>query len=139
MADGTPGSPVDLEIVAAQLRQTSGDLSLYAGFLINILTAALPPEMVEVRREGWLKARLAGREPSVVGVSVRVGDFRFTLDRPAVGAAATTTVRHESAGVTLSTRVVGIADWARTLAEALVRVAEHDAAAAAALRRLTAP
>lgn len=139
MAGETPASHFDLEMLAAQLRRHSDDLSLYAGFLINILTAALPPDMVEVRREGRLGARLRGREPSIVGLSVLIGDYRFVLDRPAVGALATTAIRHESGGVALSTNVVGIAEWSRALAAALVRVAEHNAAAAAALRRLTAP
>jgi hypothetical protein len=138
MGDGTPASHFDLEMVAARLRQTSDDLSLYAGFLLNIL-AALPPDVVQVRREGRLKARLAGREPSTLGVSVLLGEFRFTLDRSAVGGPAITAIRHESAGVTLSTNVVDIAEWSRRLAEALVRLADRDAAAAAALRRLTAP
>jgi hypothetical protein len=139
MADGTPASHFELEMVATQLRQTSDDLALYAGFLLSILTAALPPDLVEVRRESRLKARLAGRQPSVLGVSVLLGEFRFTLDRSAVGALATTAIRHESGGVTLSTNIVGIANWSRMLAEALVQLAEHDAAAAAALRRLTTP
>jgi hypothetical protein len=139
MADGASASHFDFEMLAAQLRQNSDDLSLYAGFLINILTSALPPHLVEVRRENRFKARLAGREPSVVGVSVLVGEFRFTVDRTAVGAPATTVIQHESGGVTLSTNTVGIAEWSRALAAALVRLAEQDAAAAAALRRLTAP
>ena len=44
----------DLEVLAASLRRESDDLSLYAGFLINTLSAALPPHMVAVERKAGL-------------------------------------------------------------------------------------
>src|SRR5690349_15564089 len=68
--DTPPSSHLDLEVLAAELRRHSADLSLYAGFLLNVLSAALPGELIQVRREGKWSARLAGREPAVVGVSV---------------------------------------------------------------------
>ena len=139
MTQGTPRSNLDLELLAAQLRRHTDDLSLYSGMLLNVLSATLPPELVQVRREGRLKARLAGREPAVLGISVSVGDHRYELDRKAVGAPAVTRVCHESGGVVMSTRHVGADEWSRSLAAALARVAGGNAAAAEALQRLTEP
>src|SRR6266568_4444395 len=81
MTEGTPGSHLDLELLAAQLRRHSDDLSMYAGFLLNVLSAALPPELVQVTREGKWKAKLAGREPAVLGISVTIDDRRYELER----------------------------------------------------------
>jgi len=139
MTQGTPRSNLDLELLAAQLRRHTDDLSLYSGMLLNVLSATLPPELVEVRREGRLKARLAGREPAVLGISVTVGDHRYDLDRKAVGAPAVTRVCHASGGVVMSTKLVGADEWSRSLAAALAKVAGGNAAAAEALQRLTEP
>src|SRR5205085_287278 len=54
---GMPQSNLDLELLAAELRKHSDDLALYAGLVLGVLSAALPPELVQVRREGKLKAR----------------------------------------------------------------------------------
>ena len=130
---------LDLELLAAELRRHSDDLTLYAGFLLNVLSAALPPELVEVRREGKWKARLAGRPPAVLGVSLRLGDHRYDLVREEFARPATALIRHESGGVVLSTRTVGVDEWSRALAGALAQLARTNAAAADALRRLTGP
>jgi hypothetical protein len=130
---------LDLELLAAELRRHSADLTLYAGFLLNVLSAALPPELVEVRREGKLRARLAGRDPAVLGVSLRLGDYRYDLERAEFSRPATAMIRHESGGVVMSTRTVGVDEWSRAMAASLADVARHNAAAAAVLQRLTAP
>ncbi len=139
MDDGAPASRWDLEILAAQLRQQGSDLSLYAGFLLDILSAALPAELVRVEREGRLRARIAGRDPAVLGVAVLLGDRRYELSRAKVGAAPSAVIRHESGGVVLSSQPATVQEWAAGLAAGLATVASHDAAAAAALERLTAP
>jgi len=139
MTQGTPRSNLDLELLAAQLRRHTDDLSLYSGMLLNVLSATLPPELIEVRREGRLKARLAGREPAVLGISVTVGDHRYDLNRKTVGAPAVTRVCHTSGGVVMSTKQVGGDEWSRSLAAALAKVAGGNAAAAEALQRLTEP
>jgi hypothetical protein len=139
MTQGTPQSNLDLELLAAQLRRHTDDLSLYSGMLLNVLSATLPPELIEVRREGRLKARLGGREPAVLGISVTVGDHRYELERKAVGSPATTEICHESGGVVMSTKRVGAEEWSRALAAALAKIASGNAAAAAALQKLTAP
>jgi hypothetical protein len=137
MTQGTP-SHFDLELLAAQLRQHSDDLSMYAGFLLNVLSAALPGEIVDVKREGKIKARLNGRsEPAVLGVSVNVHERRYSLERAEVGKMLTASIQHASGGVVLSTKRVTIDEWSRSMAAELAAVASSNAAAAAILARLT--
>ncbi|GAA4255270.1 hypothetical protein GCM10022255_063470 [Dactylosporangium darangshiense] len=132
-----PESHLDLEIVAAQLRRCADDLSLHGGMLLAVLSGALPEHLVEVRREGRLKARLSGREPAVLGVAVTLGERRFEIDRDGVGARPTTVIRHQSRGVVLSSETVSADEWCRALTAALVENAGSDTAAVEALRRLT--
>ncbi|HEY2671550.1 MAG TPA: hypothetical protein VGJ07_14425 [Rugosimonospora sp.] len=139
MTQGTPQSNLDLELLAAQLRRHTDDLSLYSGMLLNVLSATLPPDLVQVRREGKWKARLAGRDPAVLSIAVTIGDRRYELDRPDVGARAATRICHESGGVVLSTKQVSADEWSGALAAALAEVAGTNAAAVAALQKLTAP
>ena len=134
-----PGSHLDLELLAAQLRRHSDDLSLYAGFLLNVLSSALPPELIEVTRENRWKARLNRREPAVLGIAVTIADRRYELERSEVGAHPVCRVRHQSGGVVLSTRAVSADEWSHALAAALADIAGTNAAAAAALQRLTSP
>lgn len=138
MTEGRPESHFDLEVLAAQLRRHSDDLSLYAGFLLNVLSDALPPELVRVTREGRWKARLAGREPAVLGVCLTLGNDRYELSRAEFGGYPVAKVCHQSGGVVLSTRTVGADEWSRALAESLVQLAVTNAAAVVALQRLTA-
>jgi hypothetical protein len=129
----------DLEVLATELRRHSGDLSLYAGFLLTTLSSALPAEMVQVERRGRLLGRLRGAEAPVVAVTVRLGDLGFTLRRDAIGKAAAASVRHESGGIALRTDTVGLDEWSRRLATALGAYAQQNAAAAEALSRFTLP
>ena len=105
----------------------------------GLIVVKLPPEFLQVRREGRLKARLAGREPAVLAVSVTLGNHRYDLERAEFGARPVAKVCHQSGGVVLSTRTVSPEEWSRGLAEALVRTLGADAAAVEALQRLTAP
>jgi hypothetical protein len=138
-APQSPQSNIDLEVLAAQLRRHADDLSLYGAMLLNVLSAALPAEVVEVRREGRWRARLSGREPAVLGISVTVGRQRFDLDRPAVGAPTATKVCHQSGGVIMSTVPLAVDEWCRQLAGALAAVAGANEAAIVALQRLAGP
>lgn len=139
MTQGTPPpSYFDLELIAAQLRKHSDDLSMYAGFLLNVLSAALPGEIVSVRREGKIKARLSGRgEPAVLGVSIHLGDRQYDLDRAEFGRPLTAAIRHASGGVVLSSKAVTIDEWSRAMAGELTNIAGTNAAAAEVLARLT--
>jgi hypothetical protein len=124
-----------LALLAAELCRRTADHELYVAFLLNTL-AALPADLVTVRQEGRLRARLRGRPPVVRGVTLRLGNRRFELDRAEAGRSAAL-IRHESGGVVLSTRSVGLDEWSRELAGALGELAERDAAIAAAIERLT--
>jgi hypothetical protein len=128
----------DLEVLAANLRRESDDLSMYAGFLINTLSAALPPHMVQVERKAGLFGRVKDDAP-VLAVSVLFGDRRFTLRRTGVGHPAAARISHESAGVVLRTDDVDMDVWSHGLAAALAGYAQRNAAAAQALQRLTLP
>jgi hypothetical protein len=128
----------DLELLASQLRKHSDDLSLYAGFLLNVLSAALPGEIVTVKREGKLKARLGGRkEPAVLAVSVHLGDRRYHIERSEIGRPLAAMIQHQSGGVVLSTKTVTIDEWSRSMAAELNSVAATNSAAAEILARLT--
>jgi hypothetical protein len=136
--DQPPSSYFDLEMVAAALRKHSDDLSLYAGFLLNVLSSALPGEIVRVKREGKIKARLAGRsEPAVLAVSIELGDRQYDLERAEFARPLTATIRHTSGGVVMSSKVVTVDDWSAAMAAELSRLATTNAAAAAALARIT--
>ena len=82
-------------MLAASLRRVSGDLSLYAGFLLNALSASLPTEMMRVERRAGLFGRVRDDAP-VLGVEVLCGDRRFALRRQRVGQPVTAWIRHES-------------------------------------------
>jgi hypothetical protein len=107
----------DLEVLASELRRHSGDLSLYAGFLLSTLSSALPAELVEVERKGSLLGRLRGAQAPVVAATVRLGDQGFTL----------------------RTETVGLDEWSHRLAAALGAYADRHAGTAEALRRFTLP
>lgn len=132
---GTPA----LEAVAAGLRRDSSDLALYGGFLLNTVTEALPPEMVQVERRRSAGDRLHGRPGELTAVQVDLGDHRFRLQRTAVGVRPQATVAHASGGITMNTETVGLDEWAQRLATALVEQAGADAAAADAAARLAVP
>jgi hypothetical protein len=70
----------DLEMLATELRRHSEDLSLYAGFLLGTLSAAMPVELVAVERKGSLLRRLRGAQAPVVAATVRLGE-----DSPCAG------------------------------------------------------
>ena len=129
----------DLEVLAAELRRRSDDLSLYAGFLLSTLSSALPPELVDVERKGSVLGRLRGAEAPVVAATVRLDDQGFTLRRERVGAPAVATIRHESGGIALRTETVDLDEWSHRLAAALGGYADRHAGAAEALRRFTLP
>jgi hypothetical protein len=128
----------DLEVLAASLRRDSDDLSMYAGFVINTLSASLPGEMVRVERKTGLFGRVREDAP-VLGVTVLFGDRRFSLRRQGVGQPVIAQIRHESGGVVLRTETVGMDAWSRELAVALADYARANATAAQVLQRLTAP
>jgi hypothetical protein len=121
------------ELAAVVARQTL-DLNVYAGFLLETLSGALPAEYVTVERSRSLRRR---RDVPVVAVSVSLGEQRFTLRRASPTAVPEPSISHEVGGITLKSEAVGLAEWAHRLAAALADLAARNADAAAALARIT--
>ena len=129
---------VEVATLAAALRADAGDLALYAGFLLNSLGDALPPELVTVDRTRSLADRVRGADGTVTGVHLRLGEELFSLRRDRVGAAGTATVSHEVGGIRLSTETLALDAWSTRVSAALLVRARADSAAAAALTGLLA-
>lgn len=137
MSEPTPEESV--ELLASALRRDAQDLSLYAGFLLNTFSVALPADVVEVSRHKSMRDRVRGGEGEIVGVTVRLADRVFSLTRAGVGAKPTAAVVHEVKGIALSTTTVALDDWAHQVAAALVSQAQVSAAAASALAVMLRP
>lgn len=128
-----PAHGGEVELLAAALRRDSADLDLYARVLTVNLTESLPPGAVQVARKRSVGDRVAGREGTVTGLDVSLGDQRLGLRRErgrTVGE-----IRKEVRGVVLSRREVGLDEWVDTLARALAGAAASSARAREALER----
>jgi hypothetical protein len=123
-------------MVTAALRMDNADAAIYAGVLTQSLSEALPPGYVTVERERSMSDRMRGRPGEVSKVAVRLGDQVMTLAVKNGQPAAE--ICREVRGVVLSRTPVPLGDWINALASALVTQAEHNAAAAQALRKLVA-
>ena len=130
-ASGTNG--MDVELLAAALRQDSADLDIYAKVLSVNLVESLPKGAVQVERKRSMSDRVAGREGSVVALDVSLGDTRLGLrmDRGrAVGE-----ICKEVRGVVLSRQEVNLDEWIAALAKGLADSAASSARAREALQR----
>ncbi|MBR7826844.1 hypothetical protein KDK95_11070 [Actinospica sp. MGRD01-02] len=126
-------SSMDVELLAAALRQDSADLDVYAKVLSVNLVESLPQGAVQVERKRSMSDRMAGREGTVTGLDVALGDVRLGLrmdrGRP-VGE-----ICKEVRGVVLSRRQVGIDEWIAALAQGIADTAASSARAREALQR----
>lgn len=127
------GGGMDVELLAAALRQDSADLDVYARILSVNLAESLPQGAVRVERKRSMSDRMAGREGAVTSVDVALGDARLNLrlDRGRVAGEVCKEVR----GVILSRREVGLDEWLLTLAGALAEASASSARARQALER----
>jgi hypothetical protein len=127
------GGGMDVELLAAALRQDSADLDVYAKVLSVNLVESLPRDAVQVVRKRSLSDRAAGREGSVVQLDVALGDVRLALkmDRGRVAGEICKEVR----GVVLSRQQVGLDEWIAALAQGLADAATSSARAREALQR----
>lgn len=130
---GGPGGGMDVQMLAAALRQDSADLDVYARVLSVNLVESLPKDAVQVVRKRSLGDRAAGREGSVVELDVALGDVRLALktDRGRVVGEICKEVR----GVVLSRQQVGLDEWIAALAQGLADEAASSARAREALQR----
>jgi hypothetical protein len=127
------GGGMDVQMLAAALRQDSADLDVYAKVLSVNLVESLPKDSVQVVRKRSLADRAAGREGSVVELDVALGDVRLALrmDRGRVAGEICKEVR----GVVLSRQQVGLDEWIAALAQGLADAADSSARAREALQR----
>jgi hypothetical protein len=132
----SPEPGVDLDMVTAALRADSADVAVYAKVLTQSLSEALPPGTVVVERERSMSDRMKGRPGEVSSIVVRLDDQVMTLS--VKRGQPVTEICREVRGVVLSRTPVPLGDWINALASALVTQAEHNAAAAEALRKLVA-
>jgi hypothetical protein len=130
--DVSPGG-MDVEMLAAALRQDSADLDIYAKVLTVSLVGSLPEGAVRVERKRSMSDRMAGREGTVTDLDVALGDARLGLhlDRGRVIGEICKEVR----GVVLSRRQVGLDEWLLALATALADASESSARARQALEK----
>ena len=133
------GDDADVAKLAAALRSDADDLSLYAGFLLNTLSQALPAELIDIDRERSMRDRMQGKEGRVTGVHVRLGDSLFSLRRARVGAPAAASVGHQVNGIVLATQVLSLDVWSTRLSRELLARATIDSAAASSLAELLHP
>jgi hypothetical protein len=124
---------MDLDMVAAALRQDAADVATYARVLTGTLADALPPGSVTVEHERTLADRLRGRDGHPSRIVVRLGERTLFL---AGGGRLVAEIHHEVRGVVLSRDQVPLDVWVETLARELVVQADANARAAEALRRL---
>ncbi|MBR7835341.1 hypothetical protein KDL01_18855 [Actinospica durhamensis] len=124
---------MDVELLAAALRQDSADLDVYAKVLSVSLVESLPPGAVQVERKRSMSDRVAGREGTVTSLDVALGELRLGLrmdrGRP-IGE-----ICKEVRGVVLSRQQVGLDEWISALARGLADSAASSARAREALQR----
>ena len=124
---------MDVELLAAALRQDSADLDVYAKVLSVNLVESLPQGAVQVERKRSMSDRVAGREGTVTALDVSLGDARLSLrmdrGRP-VGE-----VCKEVRGVVLSRQQVGLDEWITALARGIAESAASSARAREALQK----
>jgi hypothetical protein len=133
MSEKDAGDGAEVELLAAALRRDSADLDLYARVLTVNLTESLPPGAVRVARKRSVGDRMAGREGTVTGLDVSLGDQRLALRTERGRTVAE--IHKEVRGVVLSRREVGLDEWVDVLARALAGAAASSARAREALER----
>ena len=130
-SSGTNG--MDVQLLAAALRQDSADLDVYAKVLSVNLVESLPQGAVQVERKRSMADRVAGRDGTVTSLDVALGDVRLGLrmerGRP-IGE-----ICKEVRGVVLSRQQVGLDEWIAALAKGLADSAASSARARDALQK----
>jgi hypothetical protein len=124
---------MDVELLAAALRQDTADLDVYAKVLSVNLVESLPQGAVQVERKRSMSDRVAGREGTVTSLDVALGETRLALrmerGRP-IGE-----ICKEVRGVVLSRQQVNLDEWIAALARGLADSAASSARAREALQR----
>ncbi len=129
------GPLVDIQVLAAMLRNDRDDVASYARVLSGALGDALPAGMVDVEYQRSMGDRMAGRPGKPVRLTLRGSDAELELADGARGSVAAQ-VRKVVGGVVISRKQVGIDEWVRLFAAQLSARAAESAAARKALADL---
>jgi hypothetical protein len=125
------GGEIDVELVAASLRATAGDLKTFVDVLANKLEAALPGRVLVERKS----TRFLGKEKRVERIQCLLGEARYVLSmRDGIEARRAKEVR----GVVLKTEQLSLDEWLGSLALDLAGEARTNEQAQLALQQLLA-
>jgi hypothetical protein len=123
------GGDIDVELVAASLRASSGDLTTFVEVLADKLEGALPGR-VQVERRA---TRFLGREKRVDRIQCQFGEQRYTLStRDGIEARRAKAVR----GVVLKSEELSLDEWLGALAYDLAAEARTNEQSQLALQQL---
>src|SRR5437899_7653336 len=123
------GGEIDVELVAASLRATGSDLTVFVDVLADKLEGALPG-LVRVERKS---TRFLGKEKRVERIQCRLGELRYVLStRNGIEARRAREVR----GVVLKTEELSLDEWLAALVHDLAGEAESNEQAQLALQKL---
>jgi hypothetical protein len=125
------GGEIDVELVAASLRATAGDLKTFVDVLANKLEGALPGRVLVERKS----TRFLGKEKRVERIQCLLGEARYVLSmRDGIEARRAKEVR----GVVLKTEQLSLDEWLGSLARDLAGEARTNEQAQLALQQLLA-
>jgi hypothetical protein len=124
-----PDGEIDVELVAASLRASSGDLKAFVEALAHKLEAALPGRvLVERKSTGFLS-----KEKRVARMECQLGDVRYVLSvRDGLEARRAKVVR----GVVLKSEALSFDAWLDAFAHDLADEAQTSEQAQLALQQL---
>jgi hypothetical protein len=125
----------EVAVLAAVVGRQTLDLNVYAAFLLESLSGALPAQYVSVERSRSLFRRRD--DAPVIAASVSLGEQRFTLRRASATAPPEPSIGHVVGGIVLRSEPVALHEWTQRLAAALSELAAGNAESAAALARIT--
>lgn len=127
--DPSPGTALDIDLLAASLRADSTDLGTFVEALAAKLEQAVPGAVrVERRREGMFGPKLVRR------ITLDAGDQRLELKT--AGAGIETRCSRLSGGIVLKSDTVGTDAWLTALGTALALEAQRSQITRQALERL---
>jgi hypothetical protein len=112
-----PSQPIDYDMQAAWLRRLTSDIEGNLGAFALRLKEAMPEHVTLLEKKSFFAA------PKLTGVSVEVGEHKYTLevDGRRLKAAVAMVVR----GITLNTKNIDPAQWFAQLSEETMKTTEH--------------
>jgi len=109
--------PIDYDIQAAWLRRLTSDIESNLGTFALRLKEAMPERVTLLEKKSLFAA------PKLTGVSVEIGERKYTLEVD--GRRLKATVAMVVRGITLNTKNVDPAQWFTQLSEETMKTTEH--------------